>query len=253
MDESRALERLQAIVALLDEYGKVYDARWAGAGFGDTRDDLHPRLVGLEDQVRRQVRLASDIASAMGERELASRVSEHAEGTYGGHPWQQARKAILELDAILDQREELAAIVGPTGPQLSVNAMHPGIWSAAAALWDDGHPCQAVQTAGQALEGLLQVHAGAGVTGERLAGLFSTSPPTSTSPRLRFRGLDEGTPTWKSVHEGAAGLVRGAMMAVRNLVSHAGWADPPEDRALEMLAVMSYVAHLADSCDLATV
>lgn len=34
-------------------------------------------------------------------------------------------------------------------------------------------------------------------------------------------------------------------MAVRNLVSHAGWADPPEDRALEMLAVMSYVAHLA--------
>ncbi len=41
-------------------------------------------------------------------------------------------------------------------------------------------------------------------------------------------------------------------MAVHNL-SHAGWADPPEDRALEMLAVMSYVAHLADSCDLATV
>ncbi len=49
-----------------------------------------------------------------------------------------------------------------------------GIFSASISrrrrLWDNGHPRQAVQTAGQALEGLLQVHAGAGVTGERLAG-----------------------------------------------------------------------------------
>jgi Protein of unknown function (Hypoth_ymh) len=87
------------------------------------------------------------------------------------------------------------------------------------------------------------------LTGEKLAVLFSTSPPVSGSPRLRVRGLDEDTPTWKSVHDGAAGLVRGAMMAVRNLVSHPGWPDPSDEEALEMLAVMSNVAHLVDRCD----
>jgi hypothetical protein len=34
------------------------------------------------------------------------------------------------------------------------------------------------------------------------------------------------------MHEGAAGLVRGAMMAIRNVVSHPGWPDPEDDEAL---------------------
>lgn len=252
MDESLALEKLRSIIRLIDEYGAVYEARWAGAGFRETRDDLHPRLMELDDQVRRQARLASDIAIAAGERELTKRIAEHGEGAYGGHPWQQARKAILELDAILDQREELSAIVGPVGPQLNAHALHPTIWTAAAALWDSGHPRQAVQAAAQALEGLLQVYAGPEVSGAQLAALFSTSPATAASPRLRLRDVVEGTATWNSIHEGAAGLVRGAMMAVRNLVSHPGWPEPPDDEALEMLAVMSYVAHLVDRCDVVT-
>jgi hypothetical protein len=49
---------------------------------------------------------------------------------------------------------------------------------------------------------------------------------------------------WKSAHEGAAALVRGAFMGVRNLVSHPGWPDPDSSEAIEMLAVLSYVAHL---------
>ena len=237
---------------LIDEYGGVYDARWEGVGIRPTRDDLHPRLMELTDQVRRQARLAQQIATGMGEHAISSRILEHSEGLYGGHPWQQARTAIIELEAALDQREELADILGPVGPQLSVTAMHPTVWNAAAGLWDNGHPRQAVQTAGQALEGMLQVHAGAGLSGERLAALFSTSDSGPGSPRLRIRDLDPGSETWKSAHEGAAGLVRGAMMAVRNLVSHPGWPDPTEDEALEMLAVLSYVARLADRCDLVT-
>jgi hypothetical protein len=252
VDESLALERLRSIIRLIDEYGAVYEARWAGAGFRETRGDLHSRLMDLDDQVRRQARLAFDIAIAAGERELAKRIDEREEEAYGGHPWQRARKAILELDAILDQREELAAIVGPVGPQLDAHALHPTIWSAAAALWDSGHRRQAVQTAGQALEGLLQVYAGPGVSGAQLAALFSTSPATAASPRLRLRSVVEDTATWSSVHEGAAGLVRGAMMAVRNLVSHPSWPEPSDDEALEMLAVMSYVAHLVDRCVLVT-
>jgi hypothetical protein len=38
-------------------------------------------------------------------------------------------------------------------------------------------------------------------------------------------------------------------MGVRNLVSHPGWADPSPAEALEMLAILSYVARLIDRSD----
>jgi hypothetical protein len=128
--------------------------------------------------------------------------------------------------------------------------LHPAIWGAAARLWDDGHIRQAVQTAAAALEGLLQGIAGPGLSGENLAGLFSTTDPTPGSPRLRLRNVAPASKTWKSAHEGAAALVRGAFMGVRNLVSHPGWPDPSSREAIEMLAVLSYVAHLIQRSDL---
>jgi hypothetical protein len=157
----------------------------------------------------------------------------------------------VEAIAILTQREELAEIVGPVGPRLSASELDRGIWSAAAALWDDGHYRQAVQTAASALEGRLQAIAGAGVSGADLATLYGLGEPTSGSPRLRLRGIDPDpkSKTWKSAHEGAASSVRTAFLAVRNLVSHPGWPDPTPNEALEMLAVLSYVAHLIDRSD----
>jgi hypothetical protein len=97
--------------------------------------------------------------------------------------------------------------------------------------------------------GMLQGVAGPGVSGENLAGLFSTNDPTSGSPRLRLRNVDPASKTWRSAHEGAAALVRGAFMGVRNLVSHPGWPEPSPREALEMLAVLSYVAHLVSESD----
>jgi hypothetical protein len=127
--------------------------------------------------------------------------------------------------------------------------LHPTIWGAATKLWDDGHLRPAVQTAATALEGLLQGIAGPAVSGENLAILFSTNDPTPGSPRLRLRGVDPASKTWRSAHEGAAALVRGAFMGVRNVVSHPGWPDPSPAEALEMLAVLSYVAHLIERSD----
>jgi hypothetical protein len=185
----------------------------------------------------------------MGNEQLAASVVEHEEGHLGGHPFTQARVAIVEAIAILAQREELEAIVGPVGPRLSASEMQPTIWGAAAKLWDDGHPRAAVQTAATALEGLLQAISGPGVSGENLAVLFSTTDPTAGSPRLRLQKVDPASKTWRSAHDGAAALVRGAFMGVRNLVSHPGWPDPTPSEALEMLAVLSYVAHLVDESD----
>jgi len=50
----------------------------------------------------------------------------------------------------------------------------------------------------------------------------------------------------------AAALVRGAFLAVRNLVSHPGWPEPDPGEALEMIAVLSHVAHLVGRSDTIT-
>jgi hypothetical protein len=210
---------------------------------------LASQVDALIDEVRTRTKLAHDVVTAMGEMGLAARVVEHEEGVYGGHPFTQARVALVEAIAILAQREELAEIVGPVGPRLSASELHPTIWGAAARLWDDGHLRAAVQTAATALEGLLQHIAGPGVSGENLAILFSGDDPTAGSPRLRLRDLDPASKTWRSAHGGAAALLRGAFLGVRNLVSHPGWPDPSSRQALEMLAVLSYVAHLVDRSD----
>jgi hypothetical protein len=252
MNDALAHERLNGVLELIDRWGDLYEQRW---GHKSPQYQEHPELdsqvkEGI-DEVRTRTKLGHDVIEAMGENELAAKVVEHNEGQFGGHPFTQARIAIVQAIAILTQREELAEIVGSVGPRLSASELHQVIWGAAAGLWDDGYFRQAVQTAASALEGLLQGVAGPAVSGENLAVLFSTSDPTPGSPRLRLRGIDPdpNSKTWKSAHEGAAALVRGAFMGIRNLVSHPGSPEPTASEALEMLAVLSYVAHLVDRCD----
>jgi hypothetical protein len=251
MDDKLARIRLKDVLGLIDQWGGLYEQRW-GHRPPDYQEQPSLDSVVKEgiDKVRARTRLAHDVIEAMGEDEIAAKVVEHNEGQFGGHPFNQARLAIVEAIAIVSQREELAKIVGPVGPRLSASELHPAIWRAAAALWDNGHFRQAVQNAATAIEGLLQATAGPAVSGENLAVLFSTNDPTAGSPRLRLRAVDPLSKTWKSAHEGAAALVRGAFMGVRNLMSHPGWPEPDASEALEMLAVLSYVANLIDRCDL---
>lgn len=244
VDDALAHERLVGVLELIDRWGDLYNLRWGQQPPYQEQPQLASQVDTLTDEVRTRTKFAHDVITAMGERELAAKVVEHEEGMYGGHPFTQARIAIIESIAILIQREELAEIVGPVGPRLAASELHPTIWGAAAKLWDDGHIRPAVQTAATALEGLLQGMTGPGISGENLAILFSTSDPTPGSPRLRLRDIDSTSRTWRSAHEGAAALVRGAFMAVRNLVSHPGWPDPSPREGLEMLAVLSYIAHL---------
>jgi len=253
VNDALAHERLNGVLELIDRWGDLYELRWAKRPPYQEHPELDSEVREGIDEVRTRTKLAHDVIAAMGEDELAAKVVEHNEGQFGGHPFTQARVTIVQATAILAQREELAEIVGPVGPRLSASELQPTIWGAAANLWDDGHLRAAVQTAATALEGQLQAIAGPAVSGEGLAVLFSTNEPVVGSPRLRLRGVDPPSKTWKSAHDGAAALVRGAFMAVRNLVSHPGWPEPTPGEALEMLAVLSYVAHLVDRSDTAKV
>lgn len=250
MDEELALTRLEEVRDVIDAWGNLYERRWGKRG-NRQDDSLATPLREGQDSVQVRVKFAHDLILAMGESGLAARTVEHEEGIYGGHPFTQARKAIVEAIAILSQRTELSAIVGPVGPRLSASEFHPAVWGAAARLWDDGHVRASVQTAATALEGLLQTIAGPGVSGENLAIVFSPTEPTPGSPRLRLRDVEPTSKTWRPAHEGAAALIRAAFMGVRNLVSHPGWPDPSAEEALEMLAVLSYAAHLTDRSDTA--
>lgn len=250
MNDALAHERLAGVLELIDRWGDLYNRRWGKhAPYYQEEPGLASQVNELIDEVRTRTKLAHDVIAVMGEKDLAAKAVEHEEGLYGGHPFTQARIAIVEAIAILAQREELAEIAGPVGPRLIASELHPAIWGAAAKLWDDGYIRPAVQTAATALEGLLQNIAGPGVAGENLAGLFSTSDPIAGSSRLRLRDVDPASKTWKSAHEGTAALIRGAFMGVRNLVSHPGWPEPSPREAIEMLAVLSYVAHLIERSD----
>ena len=245
MDDDGVLARIDSWLPLVDRFREIANTYSAALHSSRSTGDLRERRDQLDDQVRTDLALLRSVARSAGQDQLAGFMVERPADV--GHHWVTARKAVVEFRAWITQRDERVALVGPVGPQMSASALHPVIWGAAAALWDDGHLRPAIQTAGSALEAYLQ-RAGTYISGQDLGQLFALTPPTVDVPRLRFDGIDPDSQTWNSAHNGAAMLVRGAMMAVRNRVSHEGWPDPEPDpdEALEMLAIFSYVARLVD-------
>ena len=244
MDLPRALDIIDQAIAAIDEFDAIYlqskDAE------GTRFDQLWSQSLELEHTtVLPRLELASQIATHIGADDLPITAEAHKE-MYTSHPFEANRKALVILRTRLSEQETMASILGPAGPQLSTASLHPTIWNAAAHLFDGGHYRQAVQTAGQALESHLQTIAGPATAGQDLAKLFN---PGGNGVRLHFAELDPAGKTYTSAREGAAFLIRGAMMAVRNLVSHPEWPNPSEAEALEMLAVLSYVAHLVDRAE----
>lgn len=90
------------------------------------------------------------------------------------------------------------------------------------------------------------------VSGAELAQAFSLDPPNGNWPRLRIQGLQPGSHEFRSAHEGAVALIRGAFMLIRNGASHPTEREFTEDEGLEHLAVLSLVARLIDNCDISS-
>jgi len=244
MDIDKALELIDEAISGIDQfddtYAKVKDAD------GSVFKRLWAESLKIEaSAVRPRLELVRQVAEHVGADDLPI-TREPDKGVYKSHPFAANRDALVVLRTRLAEQQRMAAILGPTGPKLSSSNLHSTIWEAAAHLFDGGHYRQAVQAAGQALESHLQALAGPSLSGQSLAKLFGSG---SDGPRLYFAGLDLDGKTYRSAREGAANLIRGSMLGVRNLVSHPEWPDPGENEALEMLAVLSYVAHLVDRAE----
>lgn len=241
MDSSAALEIIDEALAAIDEFDAVY--RLVSGSEGEAFDRVWDESLRIEQtRVIPLLELSRQIAAHIGAEDLPI-AGVPDKSMYNSRPFAANRTALVVLRTRLTEKERLARILEPTGPQLSTSNLHPTIWDAAAHLFDGGHYRQAVQTAGQALESHLQVTAGPSLSGQDLAKLFAAG---GSGRRLHFPELDPDGKTYVSARDGAASLIRGAMMGVRNLVSHPEWPDPSETEALEMLAVLSYVAHLVD-------
>lgn len=244
MDLPEALKIIDQAIAAIDEFDGVY--RKALDSEGLTFRKYSEEALGVEQTaVLPRLELARQISAHIGADELPI-TSPPNKRMRKSHPFGANRAALVTLRTRLAEKEKMASVLGPAGPQLSTSSLHQTIWNAAAGLFDGGHYRQAVQTAGQALESHLQTKAGAEVGGQDLAKLFAAG---GNGVRLHFTELDPNGKTYASAREGAASLIRGAMMGVRNLVSHAEWQDPSESEALEMLAVLSYIAHLVDRAE----
>jgi hypothetical protein len=100
VNDALAHERLAGVLELIDRWGELYNRRWGKRGHAED-GSLAAQVDTLIDEVRARTKLAHDVIAAMDEEALSAKVVEHEEGLYGGHPFTQARVAIVEAIAIL--------------------------------------------------------------------------------------------------------------------------------------------------------
>lgn len=195
----------------------------------------------------------------VGARHIAQRAEPDLDGGFVraasmyGWEWSEVREATNKLVGFLQRREQLERILEPKGPKLAAESLHPWVWEAAARMWDDGHRRGALQAAATAVEQQLQAKLNRlDISGDALVtSAFKIDPPRAGEPRLRFRGVAQGSQEYTNMHEGAMYFAKGCVRAIRNIASH-NTDEPDEQISLEYLAAMSVLARWIDAAEVVT-
>lgn len=141
-------------------------------------------------------------------------------------------------EALRASRQEVDA---PSSLFLHPRVLHPQTDE----LFRDGHYADLVRYAARSVNHQLQRRVTRrDISDAKLVGeSFSLKPPEPSQPRLRLMRND-GSDTYRSLHEGAAAFGRGCYMAIRNVLvhEHGPRAEPSRDKALEYLAAFSILA-----------
>ena len=200
------------------------------------------------DEIHKMKPLIEDIARVLDPQNVGDLSVVSSTGTWKLGP---AHTETLRLIGKLERREDYERVLGPTGPTLAANRLHPWVWHAAASLWDGGHFGPAVQEAAKAVALQTQLKVGRRDQEDRdlYAQAFSLKEPKVGASRLRFSHVDEGEQpkTWISAHEGAMYLGMGCAQGIRNPQAHPSH-DLTEQEALEQLAALSVLARWVDEC-----
>ena len=135
-----ALEKAQEFLALLHDGWNEHGQRLEGKATAEMRGMLP---------------LMRDIATRA-HPELVSALVE-AEPDVDGYlnpiwRWDGVKEATQTLVGVLQNLNIREQILGPSGPTLAAEGLHPWVWHAAVDLWDDGHFKNAVNAAAAAVE-----------------------------------------------------------------------------------------------------
>ncbi|MFF7310227.1 TIGR02391 family protein [Streptomyces sp. NPDC008137] len=197
---------------------------------------------------------ADIIASAHAVEQILDRVLPAWRGNQRINRWYQHREAVQRADAALQRDAEIRERLGGTAPRLSAASLHSWVWSAARALWQDGHFREAVTAAARKVNRETQNKAGRrDVTETALfQSIFSKDARKPGQPRLRLM-IDDGSDTFRSVQRGAAAFAEGCYAGIRNPNSHEdGLPELPQHEALEQLVAFSVLARWVDTAARAT-
>jgi hypothetical protein len=153
--------------------------------------------------------------------------------------------------AQLQREKELSENLGDNAPNLNAAKMHRWVWDGARSLWASNHFRESVSAAA------VKVNAEAQNKLKRFdlsetklfQEAFSLKDPETGKARLRLMPND-GSDTYKSLHEGAISFATGCYRAIRNHAAHVQLGDLAEDEALEQLAAFSILARWVDSSSL---
>lgn len=151
---------------------------------------------------------------------------------------------------VLENRSQILAFLGPAGPTMPAEDLHPVIWASAAELWKIEHYRAAVARAATFLNAHVQDRSTRTDLSDKnlMAQVFSPEPASDMKPRLRWAG--QGTEqTVTSMVSGLVNFAQGVSLAIRNPATHET-AEMPRQIALEQLAAMSLLARWVDECRL---
>ncbi|WP_406171139.1 TIGR02391 family protein [Streptomyces sp. NBC_00996] len=182
------------------------------------------------------------------------RTEASASGNQRINRWYQHHEAAQRADAALLRDAEIRERLGDAAPRLSAASLHPWVWSAARALWRDGHFREAVTAAARKVNRETQnkVMRRDATETALFQSAFSKDAPKPGQPRLRLM-TDDGGDTFRSIQRGAAVFAEGCYAAIRNPNSHEdGLPELPQHEALEQLAAFSVLARWVDTATLAT-
>jgi hypothetical protein len=241
MDYERAIAAVDEVLGLLDQTRPIYEA--------NTETYVqHPQWRRLQSELWARLPLVSRIAA----QEYPDAVeSLHDRGVIYAWPWTNCYEACVRLRGALSTAGDASAILGPHGPRLSADALHPWVWHAAVDLWPGKHYRQAVQDAYTRVESLAQSKLGRhDVSGHKFWGQAFTVQGGGT--RLRFKSIAPNSEAFNAAHEGAMHFGMGCAQGIRNWAAHSV-EQLAEQTALEHLAALSVLARWVDHADVAVV
>lgn len=168
--------------------------------------------------------------------------------------WTVHREAAHRALAQLERDQEIRDNLGENAPDLNAARMHSWAWEGARSLWESAHYRAAVNAAAIKVSAETQNKVGRRDLSETklFQEAFCLKPPEPGKPRLRLMA-DDGSDTFKSLHEGVMAFAAGCYKAIRNPAAHALLPELDEDQALEQLVTFSLLARWVDVATIDTV